>query len=174
MNLKTIQQPLKDRYRADPDAARIVLSARGTAGPDTTVCSVDLGRTQARAEAHPGVGGPGGAACSGDMLLGALAACAQITCQMVAASIQFPLRGVETIVEGELDLAGTLALSKERPVGFGAIRIRFALDAPDADSEQIAALRKLTERYCVVMQTLFSPPPLEVQWHGPSAAGRAQ
>lgn len=166
MNLKDIQQPLKDGYRTDPTTSRITISARSASGADAMTCSVDIGRALARAEAHPGVGGPGGSPCSGDMLLGALAACAQITCQMVAASIGVPLAGVETLVEGELDLAGTLAISKEVPVGFETITVSFELDAPEADAEQLAALRKLTERYCVVMQTLLTPPQIAVQWSG--------
>jgi uncharacterized OsmC-like protein len=169
MDLREIQRPLKERYRAEPGTSRIALSARGSTRDGPMACSVDLGTARTHAEAHPGVGGPGGTACSGDMLLGALAACAQITCQMVAAAIGVPLRDVETIVEGELDLAGTLGLSRDVPVGFETIRLNIAIDAPDADEEQVAALRKLTERYCVVMQTLASPPRILVEWPGPSA-----
>jgi uncharacterized OsmC-like protein len=168
MDLREIQRPLKDRYRNEPGSSRITLSARGSQQDGPMACSVEVGRAIARAEAHPGVGGAGGAACSGDLLLGALAACAQLTCQMVAAAIGVPLRGVEAVVEGDLDLAGTLGLSKEVPVGFEEIRLRFELDAPEADEEQIAALRKLTERYCVVMQTLTRPPGLVTEWGAPA------
>jgi uncharacterized OsmC-like protein len=168
MDLREIQRPLKDRYRSEPAASRITLRATGSQQDGPMSCSVEVGRAVALAEAHPGVGGAGTAACSGDLLLGALAACAQITCQMVAAAIGVPLRGVETTVEGDLDLAGTLGLSKEVPVGFEAIRMRVELDAPDADEEQVAALRKLTERYCVVMQTLARPPALTTEWTTPA------
>lgn len=164
MDLREIQRPLKERYRAEPGTSRITLRAQGSQQDGPMACSVEVGRAIARAEAHPGVGGAGGAACSGDLLLGALAACAQITCQMVAAAIGVPVRGVETLVEGDLDLAGTLGLSKEIPVGFDEIRIRFEVDAPEADEDQIAALKKLTERYCVVMQTLAQPPRLASDW----------
>ena len=164
MDLREIQRPLKDRYRSEQGSSRITLRASGTQQDGPMSCSVEVGRAIAMAEAHPGVGGAGTAACSGDLLLGALAACAQITCQMVAAAIGVPLRSVETVVEGDLDLAGTLGLSKEVPVGFEAIRMRFTLDAPEADEEQLAALRKLTERYCVVMQTLARPPAVTSEW----------
>jgi uncharacterized OsmC-like protein len=167
MDLREIQRPLKDRYRSEPGSSRITLSARGSQQDSPMACSVEVGRAIARAEAHPGVGGAGEAACSGDLLLGALAACAQLTCQMVAAAIGVPLRSVEAVVEGDLDLAGTLGLSKEVPVGFEEIRLSFELDAPEADADQIAALRKLTERYCVVMQTLTRPPGLVTEWARP-------
>jgi uncharacterized OsmC-like protein len=169
-DLREIQRPLKDRYRSEPASSRITLRASGTQQEGPMACSVEVGRAIARAEAHPGVGGAGTSACSGDLLLGALAACAQITCQMVAAAIGVPVRSVETVVEGDLDLAGTLGLSKEVPVGFEAIRMRFELDAPEADAEQLAALRKLTERYCVVMQTLARPPAVTSDWSGGGAA----
>ena len=145
--------------------------ASGTQQDGPMACSVEVGQAIARAEAHPGVGGAGASACSGDLLLGALAACAQITCQMVAAAIGVPVRSIETVVEGDLDLAGTLGLSKEVPVGFEAIRMRFELDAPEADAEQLAALRKLTERYCVVMQTLARPPAVTSDWTAGGSAG---
>jgi uncharacterized OsmC-like protein len=164
VDLREIQRPLKDRYRSEPASSRITLRASGTQQDGPMACSVEVGRAIARAEAHPGVGGAGTSACSGDLLLGALAACAQITCQMVAAAIGVPVRTVETVVEGDLDLAGTLGLSKEVPVGFESIRMRFELDAPEADPEQLAALRKLTERYCVVMQTLARPPAVTSEW----------
>jgi uncharacterized OsmC-like protein len=157
-----VQRPLKDGYRADPASAKITLSARGGQGDTPVACSVDLGRALQAAEAHPGVGGPGSGACSGDLLLGALAACAQITCQMVAAAMEVPVRSVEVEVEGDLDLQGTLGTDREARVGFEAIRLRFVLDAPEATAEQLESLLEKTERYCVVLQTLVDPPPVEV------------
>ncbi len=127
-------------------------------------CSVDIGRALYQAEAHTGVGGAGTAACSGDLLLGALAACAQITCQMVATAMGVPTQRIEVQVEGDLDLRGTLGMSKEVPVGFETIRMHFEIDAPEATAEQIQALREKTEQYCVVMQTLTTPPKVEVDW----------
>ena len=160
MDVRTVQEPLKEQYRHEPDAARITLQARASeqATPDT--CSVDLGRAVYAAEAHAGVGGPGLGACSGDLLLGALAACAQITCQLVATSMGLMTRRIEVVVEGDLDLRGTLGVSREAPVGFEQIRVRFKVDAPDATEDQLAALLEKTERYCVVMQTLANPPAL--------------
>jgi uncharacterized OsmC-like protein len=162
INLRNLQRPLKDGYRADPASARITLSARGAQGDTPVACSVDLGRALQQAEAHQGVGGPGAGACSGDLLLGALAACAQITCQMVAAAMEIPLESVEVEVEGDLDLQGTLGTDRDARVGFEAIRLRFLLDAPQATEEDLQALIAKTERYCVVLQTLVAPPPLEV------------
>jgi uncharacterized OsmC-like protein len=162
IDLREVQRPLKDGYRADPASARITLSARGGQGDTPVACSVDFGRALQAAEAHPGVGGPGSGACSGDLLLGALAACAQITCQMVAAAMEVSVRTVEVEVEGDLDLQGTLGTDRGARVGFEAIRLRFVLDAPEATAEQLEALLEKTERYCVVLQTLADPPPLEV------------
>jgi uncharacterized OsmC-like protein len=162
ISLRELQRPLKDGYRADPASARITLSARGGQGDTPVACSVDLGRLLQSAEAHPGVGGPGSGACSGDLLLGALAACAQITCQMVAAAMEIPVRTVEVEVEGDLDLQGTLGTDRGARVGFEAIRLRFDLDAPEATGEQLESLLDKTERYCVVLQTLVAPPPIEV------------
>jgi uncharacterized OsmC-like protein len=125
---------------------------------------VDIGRAAYEAQAHAGVGGPGTAGCSGDLLLGALAACAQITCQMVAAAMEIPTEEIRATVEGELDLRGTLGLSREVPVGFESIRVRFHVAAPKATEAQLAALRAKTEQYCVVMQTLTNPPPIRVDW----------
>jgi uncharacterized OsmC-like protein len=164
MDLRTLQKPLKDGYRADPASSRITLVASGAQGDAPVSCSVEVGRALHAAEAHPGVGGPGAAACSGDMLLGALAACAQITCQMVAAAMGVPVRRVGVTVEGDLDLQGTLGTRRDVPVGFEEIRLRFDLDAPDADEEALAGLREKTERYCVVMQTLAAPPHLATSW----------
>lgn len=156
--LREHQAPIKERYRADPDSARIVLSARGTRGADAVACSVDLGRLVQQAEAHSGVGGPGTGPCSGDLLLGALAACAQVTCQMVAAAMGIDAERIEVVADGDIDLRGTLGVSREAPVGFEAIRLRFEIDAPDAGDEEIASLIEKTERYCTVLQTLRRPP----------------
>jgi len=162
MDLRTEQAPLKERYRSEPDAARVTLVARGGEGDAPVSCSVDLGRALQEAEAHTGVGGPGTAACSGDLLLGALAACAQITCQMVATSMGIETERIEVVVEGDLDLRGTLGVSREVPVGFDAIRVRFEIDAPRAGDDQIADLVRKTERYCTVLQTLKQPPAIEL------------
>src|SRR5918999_121829 len=164
MDLKELQQPLKERYREDPGAARITLTARGSETDAPVGCNVDLGRALYQAEAHPGVGGPGTAACSGDLLLGALAACAQVTCQMVAEAMGIETERIEVEVEGVLDLAGTLGISKDASVGFERIRTTFDIVAPDASEAQLENLRRKTERYCVVFQTLFRPPVLETEW----------
>ncbi len=163
MDLKETQKPLKDRYRSEPGAALITLTARGSEGDEPVACSVDLGRAIQEAEAHVGVGGPGTAACSGDLLLGALAACAQVTCQMVAAAMGIETRAIEVVVEGDLDLRGTLGVSREAKVGFDAIRLRFEIDAPNASAEQLEALMVKTERYCTVLQTLRDAPRIEAE-----------
>jgi len=163
-DLRAIQKPLKEKYRSDAEAARITLTARGSQTPTPMACSVDIGRAIYQAEAHRGVGGAGTAACSGDLLLGALAACAQITCQMVAAAMGVPTERIEAVVSGDLDLRGTLGVSKDVPVGFEVIRVRFEIDAPQATAEQLGALREKTEQYCVVMQTLAHPPVLATEW----------
>jgi uncharacterized OsmC-like protein len=164
MDLRSLQRPLKDRYRADPTSSRITLTARGSQTGAPISCSVDLGRAIYEAQAHSGVGGAGTGACSGDLLLGALAACAQITCQMVATAMGVPTERIEVEVVGDLDLRGTLGLAKDVPVGFESIRTRFDIVAPEATAEQLAALREKTEQYCVVMQTLTRPPLLIVEW----------
>lgn len=164
MDLRSIQKPFKEKYRSDGNSARITLKAQGNQTETPMSCSVDIGRALYQAEAHTGVGGAGTAACSGDLLLGALAACAQITCQMVATAMGVPTKHIEVQVEGDLDLRGTLGMSKEVPVGFETIRMRFEIDAPEATAEQIQALREKTEQYCVVMQTLTRPPQVEVDW----------
>ena len=164
MDLREVQRPLKDRYRAEPDAAKVTLRARGAQAEVPIACSVDLGRAVYEAQAHGGVGGAGTAACSGDLLLGALAACAQLTCQMVATSLGLPVDGIEVIVEGDLDLRGTLGVAKEVPAGFEAIRVSFDVKAPEATGEQLAALAEKTERYCTVFQTLVQPPPIRTDW----------
>jgi uncharacterized OsmC-like protein len=161
MNLRELQRPLKERYRDEPSASRITLSATGSAGDEPIACSVDLGRAIYEAQAHPGVGGAGSAACSGDLLLGALAACAQLTCQMVAAAMELPVDDVQVTVEGDLDLSGTLGVSRDVPVGFETIRLRFDITAPAASDEELAALRERTERYCVVLRTLMDSPRIQ-------------
>jgi uncharacterized OsmC-like protein len=166
MDLRSLQKPLKQRYRDDPDAARITLRARSSTGDTPIACSVDIGRTIYEAQAHSGVGGPGTAACSGDLLLGALAACAQVTCQMVASAMGVPVGDISVAVEGDLDLRGTLGMSRELPVGFDSIRMAFDVDAPEATPEDLAALREKTEQYCVVFQTLTQPPQVVTRWDG--------
>ncbi|HYL45605.1 MAG TPA: OsmC family protein [Candidatus Limnocylindrales bacterium] len=166
MDLRSLQKPLKDKYRSDPAASRITLRAKGGQTDAPVTCSVDIGRAIYQAEAHKGVGGGGTGACSGDLLLGALAACAQITCQMVAAAMSIPAERIEVAVEGDLDLRGTLGVSKDVPVGFENIRLRFDVDAPKATPEQIRGLQERTEQYCVVMQTLMRPPKLQTEWAG--------
>ncbi len=164
MDLREIQAPLKERYRADAESAMLTLRATASSESSAMSCSVDIGRAIYEAQAHAGVGGAGTAACSGDLLLGALAACAQITCQMVAEGSGIPLRKVEVTVEGDLDLRGTLGIARRAPVGFQAIRTRFAIDAPEATADEIDSLKRRTEQYCVVMQTLLHPPAIETSW----------
>src|SRR5450755_3899142 len=132
MDLRSLQKPLKEQYRSDPDASRITLRAKGGQTDVPVSCSIDIGRAVYQAEAHKGVGGAGAGACSGDLLLGALAACAQITCQMVAAAMGIPTERIEVTVEGDLDLRGTLGIAKEVSVGFAGIRLQFDVDAPSA------------------------------------------
>ncbi len=164
MDLRSLQKPLKDKYRADPKASRITLFAKGSQSGAPIACSVDIGRAVYEAQAHAGVGGAGTGACSGDLLLGALAACAQVTCQMVAAAMGVPTKSIAVSVEGDLDLSGTLGISKEAPVGFEAIRLKVDVDAPEATPDQRRALAEKTEQYCVVMQTLTRPPAIETAW----------
>ena len=164
MDVRSVQKPLKEKYRNDPKSSRVTLRARGNQVAGPAACSVDIGRAIYQAEAHRGVGGPGTGACSGDLLLGALAACAQITCQMAAAAMGVPTRSIEVEVEGDLDLRGTLGISKDVPVGFESIRVRFQVDAPGITEEQGKKLREKTEQYCVVMQTLIKPPALQTEW----------
>jgi uncharacterized OsmC-like protein len=171
VDLRTLQRPLKERYRAEPDAAKITLRARGAQTDLPIACSVDLGRAIYEAQAHTGDGGAGTAACSGDLLLGALAACAQLTCQMVATALGVPAEHIEVTVEGDLDLRGTLGVVKQVPAGFQAIRMSFAIKAPAATPEQLAALAEKTERYCTVFQTLLQPPPIQTEWQTPSSSG---
>lgn len=164
MDLRTLQKPLKEQYRSDPSTSKITLRAKGTQTDAPVSCSVDLGRAIYKAEAHKGVGGAGAGACSGDLLLGALAACAQITCQMVAAAMGIETERIEVAVEGDLDLRGTLGIAKDVPVGFESIRVNFEVVAPKATPEQISAWREKTEQYCVVMQTLLHPPKIQSEW----------
>ena len=166
MDIRSLQKPLKEQYRNDPTSSRITLRAKGSQTDAPVSCSVDLGRAIYNAEAHKGVGGAGAGACSGDLLLGALAACAQITCQMVAAAMGIPTERIEVTVEGDMDLSGTLGISKAVPVGFDSIRLHFDVSAPGATPEQLRGLREKTEQYCVVMQTLMRPPKMQTKWLG--------
>lgn len=156
--LRALQAPLKERYASEPDAALVTLSATGTLGQELS-CSVQAGRAIAEAGLHPATGGDGSVLCSGDMLLEALVACAGVTLQAVATSLGVPVRSGRVHAEGDLDFRGTLGVDRTAPVGFSAIRLSFELDS-DADEEQLATLRELTKRYCVVYQTLARPPAL--------------
>jgi uncharacterized OsmC-like protein len=164
MDIKSVQKPLKEQYRNDPATSLVTLTAKGSQTETPLSCSVDIGRAIYQAEAHKGVGGAGSGACSGDLLLGALSACAQITCQMVAAAMGIPAEKIEVTVEGDLDLRGTLGIDKNLPVGFQRIQLRFDIVAPQATADQLRALREKTEQYCVVMQTLLQPPSLQSNW----------
>jgi uncharacterized OsmC-like protein len=156
--LKNLQAPLKARYRDNPESAVITLRAAGRLGEGVT-CRVETGRALAEAGLHPATGGDGMAACSGDMLLEALVACAGVTLGAVATALGIELRDATVRAEGDLDFRGTLGVSKEAPVGFREIRLSFAVDS-DASEEQLATLLRLTERYCVVYQTLRGAPPV--------------
>ena len=158
--LKALQDPLKDRYREEPTAALVTLRAHGSLG-DGISCSVATGRAIAEAGLHPASGGAGALLCSGDMLLEALAACAGVTLRAVATSIGVEIRGGSVETEGDLDFRGTLAVAKDALVGFRAIRLRFILDT-DATDDELDTLLRLTERYCVVYQTLATSPELSV------------
>jgi uncharacterized OsmC-like protein len=158
--LKDLQAPFKQRYREEPEAAVITLKAEGALGEGVT-CSVQTARAMVDAGLHPATGGSGAHACSGDMLLEALAACAGVTLNAVATALEIPVRGGRVLAEGDLDFRGTLGVAKDAPVGFRDIRLRFELDT-DASEEQLATLHKLTERYCVVYQTLRQPPAIKV------------
>lgn len=164
MDIRSIQKPLKDQYRRDPASSRITLTAKGSQNATPLACSVDIGRAMYQAEAHQGVGGSGAAACSGDLLLGALAACAQLTCQLVATAMGIPAQKIEVTVNGDMDLQGTLGISKTVPVGFESIRLDFKINAPQATAEQLRALQEKTEQYCVVLQTMLHPPKIEAKW----------
>jgi len=155
--LRALQAPLKDRYREHPEEASITLRARARLEDSTIACKVETGRAMVEAGLHPATGGDGLAACSGDMLLEALAACAGVTLRAVATALDIPVQGGTVNVEGDLDFRGTLGVAKDQPVGFKEIRLRFDLDTT-ASAEQVAKLLSLTERYCVVYQTLRQPP----------------
>jgi uncharacterized OsmC-like protein len=160
--LRALQAPLKDKYRAAPETALITLTARGELGAGLT-CRIETGKALVEAGLHPAAGGDGLAACSGDMLLEALVACAGVTLRAVATAIGVELRGGTVAAEGDLDMRGTLSVAKDAPVGLKNIRLRFDLDT-DADPEQLASLLKLTERYCTVYQTLRQPPEMSMSY----------
>ncbi len=160
--LKALQAPIKARYKEDPAAARLTLQVRGRLGQDRPTCTIETGPARLTAGLHPYVGGNGLEACSGDMLLEALAACAGVTLASVATAMGIPLRNGLVHAEGDLDFRGTLGVAKDAPIGFAAIRLRFELDT-DATPDQLATLLKLTERYCVIFQTLKQPPQVSVE-----------
>ncbi len=159
-DLRALQAPLKERYRAEPESAVVTLRASGRLGAGVS-CSLEGARALVTAGLHPATGGSGELACSGDMLLESLVACAGVTLSAVATAIGVEVRDGTVRAEGDLDFRGTLGVAKDAPVGFRAIRLRFDLDT-DAPPEQVAKLIQLTERYCVVYQTLKNPPPVEV------------
>lgn len=161
--LRALQAPLKAKYRESPEAALVTLHAEGRVGEESISCKVDTGKALVEAGLHPASGGNGLQACSGDMLLEALVACAGVTLKAVATALDIVLRDARVRAEGDLDFRGTLGVDKETPVGFKAIRLRFDLDT-DASDEQLEKLEKLTERYCVVYQTLVDPPGIETEW----------
>ncbi len=162
--LRALQAPIKDHYRTEPEAALVTLRASGKVDdPEALSCSVETGRALVKAGLHPATGGDGTLACSGDMLLQALVACAGVTLRSVATAKNMQLRGGTITAEGDLDFRGTLGVDRDAPVGFKNIRLRFDLEA-DATSEEVAALQKLTERYCVVYQTLASGVTPEVEF----------
>lgn len=160
--LRALQAPLKDKYRAEPEAAVITLSAQGTVDDERIACKVETGRALAMAGLHPATGGSGAELCSGDMLLEALVACAGVTLKAVATALAIKLRKGVVKAEGDLDFRGTLAVDRAAPVGFRAIRLAFELDT-DAPKDKLDQLLKLTERYCVVFQTLSNRPELSVR-----------
>jgi len=159
--LRALQGPIKDRYKNEPKAALITLKARGSLDGSNIACKVETGRALAVAGLHPATGGSGLELCSGDMLLEALVACAGVTLKAVATAIDVPLKSGAVSAEGDLDFRGTLGVAKDAPVGFAQIRLRFDVDT-DAPQEKLDQLLKLTERYCVVYQTIKSGPPVEV------------
>jgi uncharacterized OsmC-like protein len=159
--LRALQAPIKDRYKSEPQAALITLRAHGTLDDSNIACKVETGRALAVAGLHPATGGSGLELCSGDMLLEALVACAGVTLKAVATAIDVPLKSGAVSAEGDLDFRGTLGVAKNAPVGFAQIRLRFDVET-DAPQEKLDQLLKLTERYCVVYQTIKSGPPVEV------------
>ena len=160
--LRALQAPLKDRYRAEPAAAKVTLRAQGALDDSAIACKVETGRAIAAAGLHPATGGTGMELCSGDMLLEALVACAGVTLKAVATAIGVAIRAGRVSAEGDIDFRGTLGVAKDAPVGFSDIRLTFDLDT-DAAPGQLETLLKLTERYCVVLQTLKRPPAIEVK-----------
>jgi uncharacterized OsmC-like protein len=160
--LRSIQAPLKDRYRVEPDAARVTLRASGALDSSSIACKVETGHALAAAGLHPATGGSGRELCSGDMVLEALVACAGVTLKAVATSIGVEVRAGRVLAEGDLDFRGTLGVARDAPVGFASIRLSFELDT-DASETQLETLLKLTERYCVVLQTLRRPPQIEAR-----------
>ena len=159
--LRALQAPIKDRYKADPKAGLITLKAKGALDDTSIACKVETGRALAVAGLHPATGGSGLELCSGDMLLEALVACAGVTLKAVATALDIPLRSGTVSAEGDLDFRGTLGVAKDAPVGFAQIRLRFDLDT-DAAQDKLDQLLKLTERYCVVYQTIRDGPPVEI------------
>lgn len=159
-DLRVIQEPLKQRYREEPSAALVTLRASGNLGEGVT-CSVSTGRAIVQAGLHPATGGDGLSFCSGDMLLEALVACAGVTLRAVATSLDVPIRAGRVLAEGDLDFRGTLSVARDAPVGFAAIRLRFELDT-DGTEQQLDTLIRLTERYCVVLQTIRTSPEVSV------------
>lgn len=162
--LRSVQAPLKERYKREPEAAVVTLRAEGELGAGAIACSVEAGRALVAAGLHPASGGDGSLACSGDMLLQALVACAGVTLQAVATALEFRLNGGTVTAEGDLDFRGTLGVDKAAPVGFRAVRLSFSLET-DEPEERIATLTRLTERYCVVLQTLRTPPAFNLAVH---------
>jgi uncharacterized OsmC-like protein len=159
--LRALQAPIKERYKADPKAGFITLKAKGTLDDSNIACKVETGSALAVAGLHPATGGSGMELCSGDMLLEALVACAGVTLKAVATAIDVPLKSGAVSAEGDLDFRGTLGVAKDAPVGFAQIRLRFDVDT-DAPQDKLDQLLKLTERYCVVYQTIRSGPPVEI------------
>jgi uncharacterized OsmC-like protein len=169
LQLKNLQAPLKQQYRDDPASAMVTLKAAGRLDAPGVSCRVETGRAMVDAGLHPATGGSGLQACSGDMLLEALAACAGVTLRAVATALEIPLRDGTVVVEGDLDFRGTLGVSKAVPVGFQTLRLHFNLES-DATPEQLDSLQKLTERYCVVLQTLRKPPDISISFRTDEAA----
>ena len=161
-DLRTLQAPLKQRYRETPKSAVVTLKAKGEIGSESLTCKVETGRALIEAGLHPATGGDGIALCSGDMLLEALVACAGVTLKAVATALDIPLRSGSVSAEGDLDFRGTLGVAKDAPVGFAQIRLTFDVKT-DVEQEKLDQLLKLTERYCVVYQTIKSGPPVEVR-----------
>ena len=160
--LRALQAPIKERYKTDPNAAVITLKAKGSLDDSNIACKVETGRALAVAGLHPATGGSGLELCSGDMLLEALVACAGVTLKAVSTALDIPIRSGMVSAEGDLDFRGTLGVAKDAPVGFAQIRLRFDLDT-DAAQDKLDQLLKLTERYCVVYQTIRSGPPVEIK-----------